>query len=392
MKNRISLVLTIIMLLTLLNSITISNVYATYDPCDVNHDGNVTIADVILIEKYLSGDYYCATYNQFDANQNLIIDHSDSDMIMAAVVHNSYVSAYYSRAISNTVSPPTINGFSPNLLESSTTSREYMRYSYSTNTQLTNYFLTPSSPIQPLNTLNETDAIIDGFDSRYAAYGEENTGLVYLTDHGTGFIVGDHEIATAAHCVYNKVFDEWYSMVIQTYNSNGLLSSTYLTPKEVHIPKNYDTSHTPDSNKYDYALITVEEDLSNYIHFDLATSYNVSEDDYSNIPLFLTGCPETVNITGENPISNTINRLYSEEGNVLDQNYEFFLHYDIDSTTGDSGAPVYTITQNTHNNTVTYNYTVLAIHHGGYTGSYNFGTIITKYQLQFYRNNPYISY
>lgn len=69
------------------------------------------------------------------------------------------------------------------------------------------------------------------------------------------------------------------------------------------------------------------------------------------------------------------------------------LEYDVDTSSGQSGAPVYTITRNVVNGNATFTYTALAIHHGGLTSNYNnCGSRISKYHLQFYRNNPNISY
>lgn len=377
----------VICLVTIVSFMSTSLAYATnYNPLDVNHDNLIDMADVVTVQMYLNGSLYCPTYNQLDANQSSTVDYNDVMYIQNYLLNYSNLSdSYYSRAIQNNVAFPTISGFTPDAYASSTSCRQYRRFSYVTNQELSNYYLTPSST--PIN--NNMDIIIDTTDERYEAYGEENTGIVRIKPSvSTGFIVGDHVIATAAHCVYSLEQNNWYafgSTAIETYNSDGTSTLNTLTPVEAHIPYLYNSI---DDVEYDYALITVAEDLSNYVHFALGNPYNVNVTDYSNIPLYLTGCPTY----DENGVFNLYHILYSAEGHVsfLDTNAKKMC-YDMDSTWGQSGSPVYTITQHIKGNNTSYTYTALAIHRGApEDNSYNHGALITKYQLQFYLNNPNI--
>ncbi len=369
--------------------VSVSAATESYDILDVNRDGKVNVSDVVVINNYLRGDSHITDYNRFDVNKSLTIDSVDSGTIMAKVLMTSCKSSYFSRKSGNEVAFPTVSGFKPDGLASSIENMCYEKYSYTENKQLKDYYLTPAnSP----NYYADTREIIDGEDSRYAAYGEENTGIVKLTintnSYGTGFIVGDHQIATAAHCVYGGGNSSWYSVEITTYDSNGLLTGTKLTPIEAHVPKLYNGVDGKD-NMYDYALITVKENLSDYVHFDLGTSYNVTASDFSKVPLYVTGCPGLVNDS-----LNTSKRLYSDEGHVSDKDNTSVLHYDVDTSGGNSGSPVYTITRTEKDGKVSYIYTALAVHHGSDIEApvYNCGSLITKYHLQFYKNNPNISY
>ena len=228
--------------------------------------------------------------------------------------------------------------------------------------------------------------------------GSENIGIVYININnvvkGTGFIVGNHQIATVAHNVYSELHDWFSTMEITSYNYNGELSNTKFTAVEAHIPKNYN----PDieETKYDYALITVKEDLSDYVQFNLGTSYSVKQSNYSNIPIYVTGCPKN-NTLGD---KNSTNHLYTGEGRVIDKSINGqnvftnngLMHYNTDTDYGNSGGPVYTVTKNVINNKPSYTYTVLAIHEGGGSDYANYGSLITKYHLQFYKNNPNTDY
>ncbi len=381
-----------------------NTVSATYDDLDVNMDGYVGTADLTIVTKYLNGIYSVSNYNQLDVNKSLTVDAADSECLTACLLGNTYEACYYSRANAkdnnNATNPevdfPTVSGFTPNSATTSTASREYMIYSYLDHEDYGTYYLTPT--ITELGSETNSRSVI-GSDDRYVADGNENSGIVRLSIGGTGFVVSDHVIATAAHCVYDRKTFTWVDdLSITTYDNNGnILSNSTLTPVEAHIPKEYyRTSLLGDINyrEYDYALITVAEDLSDRVHFSLGTSYNVNSSLSSNVPIYVTGCPSDVHGT-----SNSNNTLYSAEGNILgyqDNNDPFdyedsILTYDVDMSGGDSGGPVYTITQNTINGTPSYIYTALAIN-AYEVGIYNFGAAMTNYHNQFYNNNPYMDY
>lgn len=379
---------------------TAFSVSAAYDNCDVNRDGTVNVRDLAMLQQYLAGNLNGANYNKFDVNKSLTVDQADVTCITAKINNKSYSSHYYSRDLGTTISYPSTSGFVANSSETSTGSRVYMRYSYKTNSAKSSYTLNPatSTSTSSVNTYS-----IIGQDDRYVAKGAENSGIVKLSSGGTGFVVGDHVIATAAHCVYDMYNLKWVEdLSILTYNNSGnLISGFELTPVEAHIPDKfyenwiYDTGTHPE---YDYALITVEEDLSDRVHFSLGTSYNVDSSLSSNAPVYVTGCPGEVG-----GVSNSGDKLYSAEGNIIGYNvntdklpfdYEdSLLTYDVDISGGDSGAPLYTITQNVINGSVSYTYTALAINaYGG--GTHNFGPVVSKYLLQFYNEdvNPNIIY
>lgn len=224
---------------------------------------------------------------------------------------------------------------------------------------------------------------------------------------GTGFIVGDHQIATAAHVVYEG---NWFKPItICNYKYNGeQYGSNMFTPVEVHIPNDYDPDvSAPFSTVWDYALITVEEDLSGFVQFDLGTSYSVNADNFNNIPIYVTGCPDITN-TGS---QNTSDRLYTGEGKIvkkieIDYNGTTYippapntimLCYNTDTSYGTSGGPVYTVTKNNVNGNASFTYTALAVNSSGSVEYYdpngvNFGSLITKYLIQFYIDNSYVNY
>ena len=378
---------------TLVTSVGMFPVSAAYDVCDVNRDGVVNVRDVSAIASYRAGNVYVPNYNQLDADKNLVINSMDEQRVLAEVMGWSYHSVYYSKKNKISSQAPAVSSIDYDNDENSMAEREYIRYSYKQQKVLPNYKLKPSTT--QLNSLNSVDSrAIIGADDRYIATGSENSGVVFIKigedNNGTGFIVGDHQIATAAHCVYSNGWITPQSII--AYGYNGKLSNTTFTPVEAHVPKEHKLDK--DHYKYDYALVTVEEDLSDYVHFDLGTSYSMNKTNCSNIPIYVKGCPDEA----PGNVKNTDDSLYTAEGRVIDCNplLEYgttgILFFDTDTSGGESGGPVYTVTKNNVNGKASYTYTALAVFHGGITNEFNMGALMTKHLIQFYRDNSYANY
>lgn len=380
---------------------------SAYDICDINQDGKVTVRDVAAMSRYLSAESTTSDYSILDVNKDLIVDYMDQKYILAKVMGQSYSSSYYSRKDKTTSTAPSVSNIILNNDAKSMESREYRRYSYISQKELSTYKLTPSTKQLTSSNISESRIII-GDDDRYESKGIENTGIVniYMAQdgEGTGFVVGDHQIATAAHNVFNKKTNNWcMTPWITLYKYNGELSDIDLTPVEVHIPAQYEPNVSKKNYKYDYALITVKEDLSDYVHFNLGEAYSVNESNYSNIPIYVTGSPKSTP-SGDN---NSTARLYTGEGRVISKYANMtttldntdVLNYNTDMQQGCSGGPVYTVTTNNINGQQSYAFTVIAINDfetppddGLVQGMGNGGTLITKYLLQFYKNNTYANY
>lgn len=367
------------------STIPMSASAVTYDPCDVNHDGYVTSADSLEIYKYLCCLASSANYNQYDADRNLIVDYNDYQYVTSKVLgKDAGTRRFYSRKYNSVMPLPTVpSNPELNAYAGQTASRSYRRYSYDSRKELSSYSLTPST--QSISTRS-----VIGADDRKPANGlDENTGIVHLRSDlhngkeavSTGFIVGNHVIATAAHCVYDT--DHFLdNMKIETYGTNGKLTGEELKAVEVHISENYISNSIAD---FDYALITVEEDLSDHFQFSLGTPYNTNPTSYENIPIYVTGCPGDVHGS-----TNSSNQLYTAEGRVSSR-ATGSLWFDTDTTPGQSGSPIYTITRNKVGSETTDKITLLAIHSSG-TGVENIGSVITSYHLQFYKYNPNLNY
>ncbi len=378
----------------LCGSFSAMSVSATYDSCDVNQDGTVNMLDSLAISKHLSGAVYYTDYYLLDVNRSHTVDATDLNYITKKLLTGTTPSTWYIAQYGNgfmqpVTMPPVSSAFIPDNAVNMTNDRWYVGYSYLEDEPIEPYKLTATT--ESVSTAQNPRGIVNGEDNRGVAHGYENTGIVLLNNGVTGFIVGDHQIATAAHCVYSIDTGYFADEIIQTYDRSGApVVGETLTVAEIHIPQNF-YNNTNDSN-YDYALITVVEDLSDHVQFDIGNCYNMTVAEAGTIPIHVTGRPESTGDNLETP--NTNNFLYTNFGYVYegtDTNYMDALYYTVDTSGGQSGSPAYTITRERYNNEDFYTYTVLSIYIGGNTNRAS-GPRMTKYHQQFYNNNPYACY
>ncbi|MDE5558773.1 MAG: serine protease [Ruminococcus sp.] len=257
---------------------------------------------------------------------------------------------------------------------------KYYVYDAKTAEKIDEYFLSPLP--YSLNTRNS----VIGNDERVIDWTKSGVVKIIKSDpyNGSGFVVSDHVIATAAHCVSSKKISE-----ILLFDNNGkqVMSAT---PVEYHIPSNY---LGPAALTYDYALISVKEDLSAYACFDLGVTLDSFPDTGSTISV--TGFPNEIIKNGKKiPVNtNTQHMMYTGNGTVKRTNYpqnSFFnvsdlIYYDCDMSNGNSGGPAY-ITESLNGKTY---YTVIAINAHTYDNVNN-GVRINTNLINFYKANQCI--
>ena len=333
---------------------------ASFGDRDPNGDGQITMADSTCINQYLVGATFPSNVDALDFDENGIISRMDSFKIMA-------VDAGLEVSIGNAAS----YGVETELNDED--SADYYVYNASTGARITSADYTINGKPSSKNGIDNTDVVI-GSDDRVIDWTKSGVaklmcsgGAGYL---GTGFVVDDHTIATAAHCVVQSEYTGKAISSIKLFNSNGTVALS-ATPLQIHVPKDYFTS----SAENDYALITVYQDISNYVCFDLG----VALDQTVPVTVTATGFPQYVNNTYVNDGTN--HNMYSGTGSItsISTNQIF---YNADTSSGNSGCPIY-VTEASNGN---LKYTVIAIHRGGS----NAGTRINGKILRFYYHNPNI--
>lgn len=281
--------------------------------------------------------------------------------------------------------------YSGNKSEAANTARAYRIFNAKTGAKIDDYTLDPLSPN------NNTRAVI-GDDDRvidWAQSGWKKSGVVKLMDStnyiGSGFVVSDHVIATAAHCVHgyekNNAKPQTLSKIL-LFDKNGNVDLE-ATPVTMHVPVEFIdtvTSINDYSTTSDYALITVKEDLSEYACFGLSVPLNSFIN--GNATVTVKGFPQFV----KNKEVNTHNThmMYSGNGVVCGGNNSL-IYYKADMSEGNSGGPVY-ITESAYGQTY---YTVVGINvaHPSKNAQHNIGTRMTTDLIHFYSgNNTYISW
>lgn len=382
-----------------------------YNSCDVDRNGIVNSSDYALLSRCLTGMSYISDFYRLDTDCNGIVNNADLLCVKAKVAGNSFASS--TDGLSSSTSQ-TISGSYPIISDTST---EYIKYNYKTKaTETYTLTMTPETA-----TVSGSTREVIGEDNRqYLTNQSEFSGIVLLefgiqdaagknsstsVAHSTGFIVGNHQIATAAHCVYNQysgTFERGYYFLSDTtnhknkiyfYDKDGNQTGNYVTPIEVHIPKTYYDNHDG-TDGTDYALITVEEDLSDYdcTYFSLGLVKDPYSTSFSSANIYVSGIPSVVKSekNDDAKIAKGMGHIYSGENSYPDS----MLYYTTDETKGNSGSPIYVVTRyasSSSSSGYVTEYTAIGIVKGGnYTR--NIGARITPMLQRFYLNNSYIDY
>lgn len=366
-------------------SIASTNVEATgntYLQGDVDGDGSVTLSDLGYLANFLHG--YKATANdhmtqRLDVDLSGIIDQNDITLLSDIIIGNE---------TSDSIDYISTNSGIP--VQESIIS--YRKHNAQTGIKIgNNYDLNQLSEIQ-----NQESRGIIGIDNR--VINQNKSGVVKLSfyisgdwHYASGFIVDDHTILTAAHCLYDSETGSYASNIYYTtYSASGTPYST-ATASKYHLPQQYVDSPT---YLYDYGIITVSQDFSvensGYEIYNLGVprdvlKNNISSSVYNNInnklEIYVSG------FSGEELSNSNLSltgQMVTGSGNLLCNwmAWDGELYYNADSVRGESGGPVYVKTPSGH-------ISVLGINvEGG--GGYNRGKRIDTDILHFVYNNPYI--
>lgn len=144
---------------------------------------------------------------------------------------------------------------------------------------------------------------------------------------GTGFLVGESTIVTAAHCAYSRDLNA-YPTKITFYpgrtGSNNPYGST--TVKKIHVPTKFKTNSTYDT-KYDYAVLELNSPIGKKTGFFEQYVICISDVEVTYSAGYIVG------YNG--------NTLYSAHGETTIYPKQKKIIYKIDTDSGQSGAPIY---------------------------------------------------
>lgn len=345
---------------------------------DVDNSGTVDISDVVRLSKFLVGEKLVSDVNMkyADVDQNTVLDTNDAKVIMKYITHFISSLPYSQSGITfnyNTYSVPTDEA------------RSYVKYDCATG-NTTNYTLSVPSALNslsdPLREYNIDDRVLDS-----SANAQCIVRLNYKKNgverRGSGFIIDNHIIATCGHCIYDIDHNEFCTdYTIKVYNVAGdTIIATY-SADELHLPSAYINPPSGESADYDYGLIYVDENLSQY--GKMALGLVTDNFEYTAQTVYVSGYPGKVN-----GASNT-NRVFGS-GSILTESTEHQLWYSTYANSGDSGGPVfmeYTLGTETFRSAVGIQTGGLG--YGIYDEYYHFGTRITLPLLRFFFTNPNI--
>lgn len=376
MKNKFFSVITAI---TLTFSTLVGVTTFGYDP---DGDGYYNVYDIILLRSFLSGNQTVSNLTALDYNKSGVITSTDVQKLTDDILSGPI----------DTSNPQGDNSSVPeyNFTE---TSRNYFVFDANTG------FLKQGSDytINNRTSYNNGDVatcdIIGDTDERIVDFSKSGVVKIIVsnqsgTHFGTGFIVGPHVIATAAHVLDDTRYSRKAVVNdIIAFNADGTQRTDSITPVETHHCSLFDNNSV--SDYYDYALITVEEDLSNYPIFELGVYDNMLDKD---VTATITGFPgqimdnSTGNLIRVNNGTN-LHTMYSGNGIVVSSDGGKINH-NIDSSTGNSGGPLY-VTEY-YNNSMKY--VAFGIHNLGtdMNDENNHAVHIDPNIICFYKNNPNI--
>ncbi len=172
---------------------------------------------------------------------------------------------------------------------------------------------------------------------------------------GTAFMYGPDEAITAGHCVYSKEHGGFAKSITVWPGKHGfgLWNNPYGTAKSTSLHTSVQWSTNEDTN-YDWGVIELDSSIGNKCGYMSITS---TSSNLAGTNAIITGYP------GEYKYYQ-----YTSRGNINSSN-DYLLFYSIDTTSGQSGSPIYYSSNNI----------VFGIHTTGHGGnSDNHGTRITQ--------------
>ncbi len=350
---------------------------------DPNGSGDIDLGDAITIIQYLGGGFTPNDLSQLDMNDNDVVSIVDSNAIQR------YLAGLSTDSILPEISETSTNALADivNNVNATLSSRNYLVYNAINGNYLRSYSLSVSEPTRGI--VGNTDDRVPSWTNRGVAKiicDKSQNSAGYL---GSGFVVDNHTIATAAHVVYDTENNSAKHLSkILLFDSDHTEHS--FTPVEYHIPQTFKNS-TFYTTTNDYALITVKEDLKDYMSFELGaiTDYAAQH----QLTVSTVGFPYQLNPHNNNTQVINTDTLHDERlstGSITSANNNC-IHYTADISGGNSGSPIFVeefLAGTTHHTVVGI---CIAEPNSGQV-TFNYGLRFDVNTLKFYNGNKNIQY
>ena len=170
---------------------------------------------------------------------------------------------------------------------------------------------------------------------------------------GTAWMYGPNIAMTAGHNLYSDKYGGWPTEIL-IYPGRNDSSKPFGEVKAItiHVPESF--TNNRDTN-FDWGLIELDKNIGNETGY-FGALWKL--DSLNDTDITIAGYP-----------AENYTQMWKMDGNILNS-HEYKINYNIDTTGGQSGSPVYLTTDN---------YLSVAIHtNGDYLKRFNKGTRITK--------------
>jgi hypothetical protein len=271
---------------------------------DLNGDGILNSSDASYILQFLQGQQnYQYSYSDMDANGDDVVDKADSyeymDYYMYMLVHG-YNSSNVPFSGHNAGSAPSV----------ASAERSYIKHNYSDGANTSSndvfYYLGNSNSLTSmpadylaeqavslLNEINEPESVNSAPNPNYFTKVQDSRVVRCAT--GSGAIVGPHLILTSASNVFDINTHKYKvgancDISVFTFDSNNEPIRTDVVVESFHVPATFVSALPEDYDPiYDYALIVVEDDLTDYGMFSLGVPLDAAIVDH--LPVTAEGFP-----------------------------------------------------------------------------------------------------
>lgn len=377
MKKFLSCLVSVGVLASIMTSLGASSTSAATSVLlgDTNNNGSVTYADLANLQQYLLG-YGPTTARGFtamDVNQDKIIDNTDAYIIQYRLAYN--------------ISAPTVQKELYTLPDNST--REYIKYTCDTGTTTTYTLSNSMTGINADINYPTATASSDTLD-------RINLNVVHLSCGGSGIVISEHLIATAAHCVYNTNSEHFEpNLTVNIYNESAEVNSSNLIAsfeaESYHIPDSFLENAGGYSNdyNYDYALIYVGTDSRGNDLLDYVTPWQfaIPSLEFSEAQIGqLTSSGFTTHDDYARFLSTGTVKDFSNDVNETHNNPQLRIASTALCPGGKSGGAMYYISSCNS----TSNKSIAGILTSGSDNYPTWATVINPTLLRFYKQNPYI--